>query len=180
MKIRTASPADAAGIARVHVESWRTTYPGLLPDEVLANLSYAHRAEYWRGVLSSGTSSALIYVAEDEDEEIVGFASGGVERSGQMGYEGELYAIYLLERVQRQGLGQRMVLAFTQGLLNAGYNSMLVWVLATNPARKFYERLGGGKVAEKETPMGGVPMVEVAYGWKNLRELVEILEAPDE
>ncbi len=33
--IRTATAADAAGIARVHVETWRDAYAGLIPNEVL-------------------------------------------------------------------------------------------------------------------------------------------------
>ncbi len=38
--IRPAVAADAAAIARVHVDTWRTTYRGIVPDEHLAKLSY--------------------------------------------------------------------------------------------------------------------------------------------
>lgn len=34
--IRPARPGDENRIARVHVESWRSTYKGIVPDEVLA------------------------------------------------------------------------------------------------------------------------------------------------
>lgn len=34
--IRLARPGDENEIARVHVESWRSTYKGIVPDEVLA------------------------------------------------------------------------------------------------------------------------------------------------
>jgi len=37
--IRAATPTDAAGIAAVHVQSWRDTYAGLLPDEFLARMT---------------------------------------------------------------------------------------------------------------------------------------------
>ena len=40
MRIRAAKPADAGSLARVHVDSWRSTYTGILPDEFLAGLSY--------------------------------------------------------------------------------------------------------------------------------------------
>jgi hypothetical protein len=43
--------------------------------------------------------------------------------------------------------------------------SMLVWVLAENYARGFYERLGGALVGEQEITLGGVALREVAYGW---------------
>ncbi len=49
---------------------------------------------------------------------------------------------------------------------------MLVWVLAENPSRRFYEVLGGKQLCEQEITIGGVTLVEVAYGWKNLHRLV--------
>jgi len=39
--IRPALPNDAAEIARVHVDSWRSSYRGLLADEFLDSLSEA-------------------------------------------------------------------------------------------------------------------------------------------
>jgi hypothetical protein len=50
MQIREATMADVAAIASVHVESWRTTYKGLLPDDYLANLTYAQREPRWRAI----------------------------------------------------------------------------------------------------------------------------------
>ena len=41
--VREAVPADARAIARVHVDSWRTTYRDIVPDSVLSQLSYEER-----------------------------------------------------------------------------------------------------------------------------------------
>ena len=41
--IRLARVEDAPGITRVHINSWRTTYKGIVPDKVLANLSFERR-----------------------------------------------------------------------------------------------------------------------------------------
>jgi hypothetical protein len=90
MRIRTATIADAAAIARVHVESWRTTCKGILPDDYLANLAYEQRERLWRRILSKSVGHRLLYVAEDTADNIVGFASGGRERSGGPVYTGEL------------------------------------------------------------------------------------------
>jgi hypothetical protein len=38
--IREAVPADAGAVARVHVDSWRTTYRGIIADSILSDLSY--------------------------------------------------------------------------------------------------------------------------------------------
>ena len=45
ISIRAAVAEDAAPIARVHVESWRSTYAGILPDEILLNVSLIHISE---------------------------------------------------------------------------------------------------------------------------------------
>jgi GNAT superfamily N-acetyltransferase len=179
MFIREASPTDAAAIARVHVDSWRTTYAGIVPADYLANLSYARREQFWRDLFSTPTLLGCVYVAAQDTGEIVGFASGGPERSGNALYRGELYAIYLLASYQRQGLGRGLTMAVVQRLLQCGLLSMLVWVLAANPGRAFYETLGGQQVDEKETTIGAAPLLEVAYGWPDLRELVQRLRFSD-
>ena len=105
MLIREASPSDAAAIARVHVDSWRTTYAGIVPADYLANLSYTRREQFWRDILSTPTPSGCVYVAAQDTGEIVGFASGGPERSGNAIYRGELYAIYLLAPINARVSG---------------------------------------------------------------------------
>jgi hypothetical protein len=50
---------------------------------------------------------------------------------------------------------------------------MLLWVFADNqPARGFYESLGGIPVAEDGFELGGAWLVEVAYGWRDLGVLL--------
>ena len=48
MNIREAKSEDAAAIAKVHVDSWQTTYQGLLPDNYIAQRSYQKRLKnHW-------------------------------------------------------------------------------------------------------------------------------------
>ena len=172
IRIREATEADAPAIARVHVDSWRTTYKGIVPDDYLAALSYEQRERVWQGNLSAGRAVEFVYVAEDDGGQVVGFASGGRQNSGDAEYAGELYAIYLLASHQGRGIGRQLVMAVTRRLLQADLPSMLVWVLAANPARAFYEALGGKELYEKPINIGGASLVEVAYGWPDLTILV--------
>lgn len=170
VRLREAGVADAAGIARVHVDSWRTTYAGIVPDSVLADMSYEQRTRSWEQILRERPRGGFSYVAEAASAGIVGFASGGRERSGDPVYRGELYALYLLAAYQRQGLGRRLVAAVAARLQQEGLTSLLIWVLAENPARHFYESLGGQFVREQPITIG-IPMTEVAYGWKDTSTL---------
>jgi ribosomal protein S18 acetylase RimI-like enzyme len=166
MIARSAAVADAAAIARVHVDSWRSTYRGLMPDEVLAGLSYEERENNWIGILNDRTK--FTFVAEEAGS-VVGFANGGPERSQDPGYRGEMYALYFLERHQRRGGGRDLARVFVERLRHEGYASMLVWVLAANlPARKFYESLGGVEIRTKRVRVHGTMLDHVAYGWTDL------------
>lgn len=167
--VRPAEIEDAAAIARVHVDTWRTAYRGLLPDDYLASLDEAGYAERWRRTLAAGSSQ--VYVAED-DRQIVGFASGGMERAGEDGFTGELYAIYVLDSAQGRGHGRRLVQAVVQGLRQMGLGDMIVWVLRDNhPARHFYERLGGVYVRNQPITIGSAELQEVSYGWRSLDDV---------
>ncbi|MBD2680831.1 MULTISPECIES: GNAT family N-acetyltransferase [Nostoc] len=169
MLIREANLADAPGIAKVHVDAWRTTYRNLMPAKFLADLSYEARQEMWVKIFSNIAECNFTYVAENEIGQIVGFASGGQERTGDRLYQGELYAIYILEEYQRQGLGHRLISTIATRLLQSDISSMLVWVLADNTASSFYQSLGGQQVNQKQIEIGNVQLVEVAYGWTDTR-----------
>ena len=173
MRIREATIADVAAIAKVHVESWRTTYKGLLPDDYLANLTYEQREPLWREILSKPVGHSLVYVAEDHAGNIVGFASGGPERSGDPVYRGEVYALYLLARWQGQGIGRQLIATLVRQLMQRGFTSLLIWVLADNPSRRFYEALGGQLVRDRLEMTGGVELKDVAYGWLDARPLID-------
>jgi GNAT superfamily N-acetyltransferase len=176
--VREARPQDARGIARVHIDSWRTTYRGVVPADYLDRLSVDDRARRWRQNLAQPGDKQCVFVAEDDRGEIVGFASGGPERSGDPVYAGELYAIYLLQERQRQGIGRRLTRAVAERLSQYGMGSMLLWVLAANPSRRFYEAIGGQQLRTETIAIGGVTLDEVAYGWTDTTALVRSLADP--
>ena len=167
--IRQAVDADARGIARVHVDSWRSTYAGIVPAEHLAALDYGAREANWHRILADRRQN--VFVAEDRGGRVIGFSSGGPERSKDPAYAGELYAIYLFESRQRLGLGRRQLAAPAEWFLSRGWRSMLLWVLEDNPSRGFYEALGGVHIKQETIAIGGTELVEIAYGWSDISPL---------
>ena len=109
MVLREALVVDAASITHVHVESWRGTYRGIVPDVFLDGLRVNERTAWWERLLGDGSGGQFAYVAADAGDQIVGFASGGPLRSAITGYAGELYALYLLHSHQRLGIGRSLV-----------------------------------------------------------------------
>lgn len=171
--VRCATVDDVPGIARVHVDSWRTTYRGIIDDAYLAGLSYERSTARNREFMQRADAPPHVFVATAPGGTVVGFAMGGAVRSGEP-FAGELYGLYLLEEEQGHGLGRALVAAMAQALAAEGHHSLLVWVLADNPSRQFYERLGGQYHRTQMITIGGRELAEVAYGWDDIDALCSI------
>ena len=174
-RVRPARPEDARPIAEVHVAVWRTTYRGLVPDSLLQDVDLAQREARWRHRLTD-PGSWPTHVAERIDGRLVGFATGGLDRDGALPYASELGAIYILQAFQRQGIGRALVRRIVEDVTAQGARSMIVWVLADNPYRAFYESLGAHRVGRRQAAHGGRMLEEVAYGWE---ELARTFPAPE-
>ena len=162
MLIRPAIRSDAPAIAQVYVQTWKNTYLGLVPFGYLYAMSARELEQSFLN--EAAQKSAFSFVAEDAGE-IIGFISGGYTRQRDAIYEGEIYALYVLKNHQRKGIGGRLVLALAAALNRCDVQSLLVWVLAKNPYRRFYEKLNGVILRKKRLPFAGEMIDTIAYGW---------------
>ena len=165
--IRAAVQADAHAIAHVHVESWRTTYAGILPEAYLAGLDQTLRTTLWQEWLAGST---VIFVAERHGK-VVGFAHSGPNREPNDNCDAELYALYLLKEEQGIGIGTALLRATAAELAARNFKGMTVWVLEQNRSRIFYERMGARLAASRVIEIGGMKLMEVAYAWPDLSKL---------
>jgi ribosomal protein S18 acetylase RimI-like enzyme len=178
--LRIATCHDAPALAGMHVTSWRETYTGLLPDTMLSSLSVEARAAAWAKIMQepATTHSTAIYLAEHQGA-IIGFASCGAQRTDSLkdkGYEGEVSAIYVLREFQKRRIGTRLFHAMSSDLQRRGFRAAALWVLRDNlRARRFYEGCGGKVIAEREDVRDGTVLIELAYGWPELKELERLL-----
>jgi ribosomal protein S18 acetylase RimI-like enzyme len=163
--IRTARPEDAAPIARLDVETWQAAYAGILGTPYLAGLSPTRREAGWRHVISRAPRD--VHIAAKGDGDIVGFGSCGACR-GEPGFTGEVFTLYVAPDWQNQGIGRRLLLAMFGHLVAQGHNSAVIWVLRENPARFFYQRLGGKEVRRKLLPFNGTQVPASGFGWRDL------------
>ena len=166
MIIRNAALDDCAAIARVQVDSYRATYAGIFPQEYLDGFTYEEQEQDWRGLLSAG--GAYIVLVAEADGVIAGYALGRPAPTGGAPYDCELVALHVRREFQKQGVGSRLAAAMADALHDRGCRSLMLWVLADNPARRFYERLGGRLLDETQITNGAV---EVAYGWDDIASL---------
>ncbi len=179
LTIREARRTDAAGIARVHVDSWRSAYPGLVPDTVLVSMSQQRHQDQWVHALNHPRARHAALVADITAEAspgrgpaaatLVGFGSCGPGRGAPFALAGEIYTLYVQPDYQDLGIGRALLHGLFDCLLARDMDSALVWVLADNPSRFFYESMGGRRVAERDERLWGTVLAEAAYGWPDLR-----------
>jgi len=170
--IRAATPADAAAIAHLHRETWRTTYTGILPADVIERQAGRRSEALWANRLAAQPPPATTWIAEIGGE-AAGFASCGPARHLLEGLEAEIYALYVLQPRQRAGIGRELLGACAHHFVRHGLFGFYLWVLKANRARLFYEALGGEEVAEKSERLGQHSFAEVAYAWHDLTPLVD-------
>jgi len=142
VSVRAAQESDAAGIARVHVDSWRETYAGVLDDRFFSEDAYARRLEFWTRYLSMDPRPGRMAVAL-RDGSIIGFANAG-NAAGPDAEHGfspvrplHLFSIYLLNLAHGTGAGQALLDAVVSD------EPAQLWVLRGNSrAIAFYQRNG--------------------------------------
>jgi ribosomal protein S18 acetylase RimI-like enzyme len=174
VRIRRARCSDAAAIAGVHVEAWRNGYPGLVPNHVLTRLSVPGQAREWARELARLRAAESILVAELPGTGIVGFGSCGAARVGRLAHAAEIYTLYVAPEQQNQGIGRALLLRLFAALAGCGFDSAMVWVLAQNPSRFFYEAMGGRRIAAREEKIWNTTLPQAAYGWDDLDQLLRI------
>ena len=168
--IRSARTAgDAPAIARVRVDSWRSTYRGMIPDAYLDGMQVEASTALWDRVLTAGPNTTCVFVAE-HGTDVVGFSCGQP-------------ACRSRSTASTPSSPRSTCAASSSAPASAGGSSapsrrpsarmrrpgLITWVIAGNkPARAFYEGLGGELIVEQPFQWDGMDLVEAGYGWRDL------------
>lgn len=171
MSVREGTTGDVEAIARVHVDTWSHSYRGHMPDAALDELDVAPRQRMWQRILGTEEHPAHVFVAEDRGQ-VVGFSAAGPARdedgegaAANSEDVGELYALYVTPQAQGHGHGTRLLRAAEDDLGARGYDTAVLWVLATNaPTIAFYEARGWvDDGAEQSDTVHGVEVRDRRY-----------------
>lgn len=145
---------DVDAIARVHVDGWRETYAGQLPDTAFGAEAVERRRRMWASTLSAPDRPTRRVAVATADDVIVGVAlADRPQEAGDVatGVAQQLNVLYLLRAHHGSGLGQRML----DAVLDDG--AALLWVAKDNPrAQAFYRRNGftpdGTEIVDQDVP----------------------------
>jgi GNAT superfamily N-acetyltransferase len=173
ISIREATPADAAALADIVIDSIQTAFRDRVPDQCLAWLTKDESAANWRKFMSRDDREDgwFLYVAELAQGQVVGCALGGPQPD-EPGRPGEVKLMGVLPAYQGQGIGRRLVTCVAERLGRDGMRSLLVRVLMANPNRAFYERLGAQYQREEPYDWNGVTLAMGVYRWPDTAALL--------
>jgi GNAT superfamily N-acetyltransferase len=165
--VRLARHEDAAEIARVYIESWQDAYPGMLPGSLLRAMTLKGQTARWRSAIGASAREAVL-VAESARDGIIGMASMGPSRDRELGFDAEVYTLYVDPGFYGCGIGRALLKNSFVLLRKRGFVSCIIWAHARNHVRFFYEAMGGRLTAERSTKMMGETVPEAGFGWKTM------------
>jgi len=167
LQIRRARQEDAADVAQVYIDSWHDTYPGVLPSPLLRAMTPKGQTARWLATIGA-QGREIVLVADLARQGVVGMASLGPARDDELGFDGEVYTLYVDPAFYGRGIGRALLKGAFMTLSKAGMSSCVIWAHARNHVRYFYEAMGGRLIAERSARMMGETVPEAAFGWKTL------------
>ena len=158
--IVVASASDAATIAALHTESWRSAYRGLYPDEFLDGPLFEERLCFWNERLAAPHPERRHVMLATAADDPVGFAC--VLLDDDPAWSPLLDNLHVKPVHKGRGHGARLLAASREWIAGAAPGQpMHLWVMEGNTAaRHFYDRQGG-TVAERSTVDYGPGMGQV-------------------
>jgi len=146
--ILKAVPEDALGITIINVYTWKTTYSGLISDEVIDSRieELMEKAENCRIDIEQNDNFFIAVIGRT----IIGYCCYGISRNKIYNASGEIYALYVLKGCHGLGVGKALFSASTNALKDIGYSSMIINCLYGNPSVVFYQHMGGKIVAQRK------------------------------
>ena len=104
--LRAAHVEDAERIARLHTDSWRRTYRGMMTDEFLDGGALENRRDVWHQRLGTPAANQYVCIAQ-EGPEIVGFICAFAGQDPVWGsYIDNLHVVY---GRHRRGVGRALI-----------------------------------------------------------------------
>jgi len=185
--VRAARESDAAAVARIQVECWRADYAGIVPDEVLAELTSDEAAGRWQerwaeAIAKPPTSRHRVLVATTTEPAsggaaepaaagrpervIAGFAAAGPasDEDRWPATDAELYELHVAPGRTGQGHGGRLLHAVADNLAEDRFALVSAWVLEADTDRQQFLETAGWAAdgAHSHLDMGArVPIVRL-------------------
>lgn len=157
VSVRAARAEDAAEIARIQVDTWRTAYAALLPEPVLAGLDASAAESVWAVAITDPPTPRHHVLLALEGQWRVGFAAFGPADAGEVDEAAAgdpdadsdadstvaIAPILVEPRWGRRGHGSRLLAAAVDHARADGMTRAIAWIPeGDTPSREFLMSAG--------------------------------------
>jgi len=173
MIVREATSHDAAAIAHLHAESWRSAYRGVFSDDFLDNHVHEERKNSWQARFSGEETQSFFVLLAENGDRLAGFACMFPEKDPTWG--SYLDNLHVAPGLTGQGIGRNLLSEVVRRLETIGSRrGLYLWVVEQNHrARAFYEKTGGTVVgSEWHTMPDGQSVVALRCHWREPLKLL--------
>ena len=169
--IRYLTKQDIPEYQRLLSTVWQQTYPGIVNQDFLDNLS---KTEQQRIELNNMIYDELIKdtLVLELDNQLVGFVRFGPTDDISYPNTGEIFALYLLSQYKGKGYGKSLVQNAIKELIKQGHSNMIIGCISLNPSNEFYKHLGGIKKSERPFTKTGDNLIENIYYFQDINNLL--------
>ncbi len=178
-RIRPAIISDATVMAQININSWKSTYAGLIAQTFLDAMNNEHYVTKWQNILDVRNDvHRCVFVAEVENT-VVGYVTAGRAIKEHSEYPAELSALYLLSEFHGLGIGKALFLSAVRELDHRGYESFALYVLKDNViGRSFYDRYSPDEIIDKQITIEGAVYCDLLYGWYSIKNVLQLHTSP--
>jgi ribosomal protein S18 acetylase RimI-like enzyme len=146
--LERARAADAPALAEIFLRCWRTSYRGVVADDIVDALEPESLRHWWAALIGGGD----VVVARVEGA-AVGMIRFGADPDDPS--RGHVFSLYVDPAAAGGGVGRTLLEEAVRELAARGFRSATLWVFAANErALRFYRAAGweptGGTRVEPE------------------------------
>ena len=159
--IRDITIDDIPSVVDIQMNGWREAYKGIIDDDILDSMNRIDKIERMKNNYKDEP-----FVVAVLDNEVVGFCRYAYDNHYCPDYpvDCEIVALYVKPELKYQGIGTKMFNYVVNEFKKINKKRMIIWCLRDNyPSRKFYEKMGGIIIGEKDFIKGDKGYPEVGF-----------------
>ncbi len=160
--IRNIEEKDIESVVDIQINGWKTAYKGIIDDDYLNSIDRNERIEKrQKDYRDNG------FIVAELNDEILGFCryiDNNKFSPNITGIDCELLAIYVKSNLKYNGIGTKLFQFVINEFKKKNKNKMILWCLKDNePSKKFYSKMGGKIIKEKEIEIENKKYIEVGF-----------------
>ena len=160
--IRNIEEKDIPDVVDIQIDGWKTAYKGIIDDnDILNSMNRDERIEKRKKDYKENG-----FIIAELNNEIVGFCRYIDNNLTQeiSDIDCELLSIYVKPNFKYKGIGTKMFQFVKNEFKRKNKTKMILWCLKDNePSKKFYTKMGGKIIKEREVKIGDKNYVEVGF-----------------